>query len=183
MFHPVKHLKTISKHKYEVWKLCVQAGIPIQGLSHDLSKFSPAEFIPGARFWVGDKSPQVLEREKFGYSAAWLHHKGKNRHHFEYWTDYVSGVGITTIEMPPRFLAEMFCDRVAASKVYQGDAYTDASPLAYFEWARCHYVMHPKTMEALEKLLIMLKEEGEKATLSYIRHQIVFASKKMRKSS
>lgn len=173
-FHPIKHLKTVSTHKYEVMKLCVKAGIPVQGLMHDLSKFSPAEFLPGARFWVGTKSPQVIERETYGFSAAWMHHKGRNKHHFEYWTDYVSGVGITTIEMPPKYLAEMFCDRVAASKVYQGEKYTDASPLAYFCWARKNYVMHPNTIKALEELLVMLKEKGEDETLNYIRHHLVF---------
>lgn len=172
--HPIKHLKTVNRHRYEVFKLCVKAGIPFQGLTHDLSKYSPTEFLPGAVFWVGYQSPQVSEREKYGYSAAWLHHKGRNRHHFEYWTDYVKGKGMCAIEMPPKYLAEMFCDRVAACKVYKGEDYTDASAWEYFNWARKNYFMNPKTMSDLEQLLIMLRDQGESVTLSYIRHQLVF---------
>ena len=174
MFHPVKHFKTVSQHKKEVFKLAVRAGIPWRGLTHDLSKFSPAEFIPGAAFWTGTCSPQVKERDRYGYSAAWMHHKGRNKHHFEYWTDYVHGQGLTAIEMPKIYVAEMFCDRVAACKVYKGDAYTDASALEYFIWAKKNYFMNQNTMDLLEKLLIMLKEEGEQVTFDWIRHHLVW---------
>uniref|UniRef100_UPI0025A03829 DUF5662 family protein n=1 Tax=Klebsiella pneumoniae TaxID=573 RepID=UPI0025A03829 len=82
------------------------------------------EFIPGAKYFQGTRSPNEVEREKFGYSAAWLHHKGRNRHHFEYWTDYNPKTKtIEPVDMPDRFIIEMFCDRVAASKVYGGEKY------------------------------------------------------------
>lgn len=86
--HPIKHFKTITKHRHAVIRNCFKAGIPLQGLRHDLSKYLPSEFIPGAKFYQGTRSPNEAEREKYGYSAAWLHHKGRNKHHFEYWTDY-----------------------------------------------------------------------------------------------
>ena len=66
MFHPIKHFKTISRHRWLVMQHCVKAGIPLQGLVHDLSKYGPTEFIPGARYYLGDKSPNVAEREKKG---------------------------------------------------------------------------------------------------------------------
>ena len=51
----------------------------------------------------GDRSPNNAERGEKGYSSAWLHHKGRNRHHYEYWIDYstrdVPG-GIAPVEMP-----------------------------------------------------------------------------------
>ena len=28
------------------------------------------------------------EREDTGVSTAWLHHKGRNKHHYEHWVDY-----------------------------------------------------------------------------------------------
>lgn len=82
------HLKTVSRHRYLVMKGCFRVGLYRQGLLHDLSKFSPTEFMVGARYWQGTRSPNNAEREEKGYSASWLHHKGRNRHHFEYWVDY-----------------------------------------------------------------------------------------------
>ena len=71
--------------------------------------------------------------------------------------------------MPTRYLIEMFCDRVAASKIYQGKNYTEAHPLEYFSRAKTRIIMHPKTAQKLERLLVMLKEKGEKETFAYIR--------------
>ena len=124
----IGHLNTINRHKLLVAKYCFKAGLYRQGLLHDLSKYSPAEFITGVRFYQGDKSPNSAERQKYGYSRAWLHHKGRNKHHMEYWTDY-SQTGdkcMAGVEMPVEYVVEMFCDRIAACRVYHGDAYTDA---------------------------------------------------------
>lgn len=149
----------------------MKAGIPFQGLKHDLSKYSPTEFIPGAKYYIGIKSPNEIEREEKGYSSAWLHHKGRNRHHYEYWMDYNPKTKrMEPVEMPIRYLKEMFCDRVAASKIYQGKNYTEAHPLAYFENAKSRIIIHPNTAAELEKLLIMLKEKGEKETFKYLKN-------------
>ena len=42
----------------------------------------------GAKYYQGNRSPNEIERREKGYSAAWLHHKGRNKHHLEYWIDY-----------------------------------------------------------------------------------------------
>ena len=170
-FHPVAHFKTITKHRHAVMKHCFRAGIPIQGLLHDLSKYTPTEFIPGALFYQGTRSPNEAEREKNGYSAAWLHHKGRNKHHYEFWND-VNPVSkrYEPVEMPTRYLIEMFCDRVAASKIYNGEKYTDADALNYFLMGMARKIpMHPKTARKLCFLLRMLAEKGEKETFAYIR--------------
>ena len=113
------HFRTITRHRHLVIGHCRKAGIFWQGLRHDLSKYSPTEFLPGIRFYQGTRSPNERERETYGYSQAWLHHKGRNRHHFEYWTDYDPRTRKTgPVKMPLRFVIEMFCDRLAASKVY-----------------------------------------------------------------
>lgn len=170
MAHPIRHFRTITRHRHEVIKNCKKAGILWQGLRHDLSKYTPAEFITGAKNYLGTASPNVSERNKYGYSKAWLHHKGRNKHHFEYWTDY-SPVErkVVPIKMPFRYVAEMFCDRVAASKIYKGDAYTDRSALEYFEGGKKNRFINQETSDILEKLLIMLAEEGEEPTFAYIR--------------
>ena len=148
MAHPFKHFRTITKHRHKVIANCFRAGIPLRGLLHDLSKYTPTEFIPGAKYYLGTRSPNEGERENYGYSKAWLHHKGRNRHHFEYWTDYdPKDKGFKGVKMPKKYLAEMFCDRVAASKTYMKENYNDSKPLEYFLKGRKSRgtIIHPET--------------------------------------
>ena len=165
-----KHFRTITKHRHEVIKNCAKVGILFQGLFHDLSKYSPTEFFVGAKYYVGTKSPNTLERIKKGYSKAWLHHKGRNKHHFEYWTDYKEGTrGVQPVKMPIKYVKEMFCDRVAASKVYKGKDYDVKFPLEYFVSGKGNRFIDKETSDLLESWLVMLKEKGEKETFSHIR--------------
>lgn len=156
------HLTTVVRHRHLVLIHCVKAGILWRGLCHDLSKFSPTEFFPGVRYYQGNRSPNEKERELYGYSLAWMHHKGRNRHHYEYWNDYNPHTKkIEAVRMPNVFLVEMFCDRVAASKIYRGKDYTDRDPLAYLNRSIDRIIMHPQTKEELQSLLTVLAEEGE----------------------
>lgn len=167
-----KHFKTITYHRYLVMKGCFKLGLYWQGLTHDLSKYSPSEFLVGVKYYQGTRSPNNAEREVIGYSSAWLHHKGRNKHHYEYWLDYSpmsEGGVILPAPMPDRYIAEMFADRIAASKVYNGADYRDDSPLQYYLLGRGNAPLHPYTREMLEKLLYMLAEKGEKETFSYLR--------------
>jgi len=168
--HPFRHFRTITKHRHKVIAHCHRAGIGFQGLFHDLSKYSPTEFIPGAKYYLGTRSPNEAEREKFGFSKAWMHHKGRNRHHFEYWVDIDPATKrYRAVKMPLKYVIEMFCDRVAASKIYQGKNYSDAHPIDYFYRGKITRDIHPETSAFLEKLLLMLRDEGEKATFRYIK--------------
>ena len=158
-------------HKRQVFKLCKKAGIPLQGITHDLSKFSLTEFLPGAKHYQnGKRSPNECERELFGYSTAWLHHKGRNRHHFEYWCDYNPiERKMGPVKMPLKYLAELLCDRVAASKTYQGKNYTEAHPLEYFLRGKPTRSIHPETSDFIEKMLTTLRDEGEEKTFSELK--------------
>jgi hypothetical protein len=143
---------------------------------HDLSKYSPAEFWVGVKYYQGTRSPNNAEREARGYSSAWLHHKGRNKHHYEYWIDYstkeIKG-GMAPAKMPEKYVAEMFMDRVAACKIYNGAAYTPNDPLAYYNKGRENAPIHPETKALLEKLLQMLSEKGEEETFAYIRRELL----------
>ena len=168
--HPLKHFITITKHRRKVIACCFKAGIPLQGLLHDLSKYSPTEFFAGAKYFQGNRSPNEAEREAKGYSEAWMHHKGRNRHHFEYWTDYNPATKqLEAVEMPVKYVKEMFCDRVAASKTYKGKDYKDGDPYSYFLKGKDKRKIHPDTSALLENLLYMLKTKGEDETFRYIR--------------
>ncbi len=169
----IGHFKTITRHRHTVIAHSRRAGILFQGLRHDLSKYSPTEFIPGARFYCGDRSPNEEERALYGYSAAWLHHKGRNRHHFEYWSDYnVKTKEFGPVPMPPKYIAEMFCDRVAASKIYQGKKYTDKHPLEYFMRSKGRRPIDPNTSDMIEGLLRTLAEDGEDAAFAAVRKML-----------
>ncbi|MFC2821573.1 MAG: DUF5662 family protein [Sphaerochaeta sp.] len=164
------HLHTITKHRHLVMLHCFKAGIPWRGLVHDLSKYSPSEFFPGVKFYTGTRSPTDGERRKYGYSKAWMHHKGRNCHHFDYWMDYsITEKKVIPVKMPLVFLIEMFCDRVAACKIYLKDKYTQRSALEYFELRNHEENMHEETRARLKALVEMLALKGEKETFLYIR--------------
>lgn len=170
MLNAIRHFNTITKHRHRVIVHCFRAGIGFQGLFHDLSKYSYTEFSAGVRFYQGTRSPNEMERETNGYSLAWMHHKGRNRHHFEYWTDYNPvSKKMEPVEMPLKYVKEMFCDRLAASKIYNGKNFNNSMPLDYFLRGKARRVIHPATSELLESLLVMLSEKGEKETFRYIK--------------
>lgn len=166
-----RHFVTITGHKIFVMKNCFRVGLYKQGLLHDMSKYSWEEFKTGVRYYQGDRSPNAAEREEIGYSGAWLHHKGRNKHHFEYWIDFSVNKeeGLVGFKMPLVYVAEMLMDRIAASRVYEGKEYRDDSPLKYYNRTRAYIVIHPETRALLEKLLFMLRDEGEELMFSYLR--------------
>ena len=164
------HIKTLITHKHYVFIHCCRAGIPWRGLVHDLSKFTPTEFIPGVRYYTGIKSPNEGERAANGFSLAWMHHKGRNKHHNEYWIDYNMETKLPApVKMPVKYVKEMYCDRLAACKTYHKKEYTDNDPLKYYNMKKDRRDFHPETAKLLQELLEMLAQKGEKETFAYIR--------------
>lgn len=171
------HFKTITKHKLLVMQYCFRVGLIRQGLMHDMSKYSPTEFLVGIKYYSGTRSPNAAEREELGYSVAWMHHKGRNKHHLEYWTDY-GGAGHEMMgqPMPTRYMVELCMDRIAACRIYHGKDYTQRDALDYLENSRDSSLMHPITKAQVVEILTMLAEKGEKETLRYVR-QVVLKNK------
>ena len=165
----IKHLKTITKHKYYVMKLCFRFGLYKQGLLHDLSKYSWCELSTGAKYYLGYKSPNSNERQQKGYSSAWLHHKGRNKHHWEYWIDFTRD-GILAIEMPIKYVVEMFCDRVAATMVYRGSDFDFTAPLDYYNKTHHYYVINEKTDQIIKDMLEHLANSNLDETIKYIKN-------------
>ena len=167
------HFKTIPEHRNLVMRYCFRCGLYRQGLLHDLSKYTPSEFYAGVLYYQGDRSPNDIDRRKNGFSAAWMHHKGRNKHHYEYWNDYIlpefGGHGVGPVAMPRRYVAEMFCDRLAACHIYNKGHYSDDMALNYFTRAKDRTDMHPDTKRDLEFLLRYSARYGEEKALQYIR--------------
>lgn len=180
------HFCTINRHKMLVMKGCFAVGLIKQGLLHDLSKYSPTEFLVGCKYYQGNMSPNGVERIEKGYSTAWLHHKGRNKHHLEYWLDY--GIpkreelgngekkGICGMKMPVKYAVEMYIDRVAASKNYQKEKYKDDSALRYYEREKELALLHEDTRALLELLLQMLAKRGETETNRFIKKELLKGS-------
>ena len=173
---PLAHFKTITHHRLLVCRYCFRLGLYRQGLLHDLSKYAPCEFWRGAKYYQGYRSPNDAERKQNGVSLAWLHHKGRNRHHFEYWIDYCIGddgkVYMGGCKMPKRYVAEMFCDRIAACRVYQGEKYTDASHYDYSQGSKGHILINQEPSDHLDRWLLPLKKKGEDAAFPQIRREL-----------
>lgn len=162
------HLSTINAHKRLVTALCFRCGLYKQGILHDLSKYTPVELKTGFRYYQGFRSPINAQKEDIGYSASWLHHKGRNPHHWEYWLDN-GPHGIQAVAMPFNYVVEMFCDRVAASMVYEKEHYTDSSALHYYLAHRDSMLIHPQTEKEILFLLEYLEKNGLDAAIGLIR--------------
>ena len=148
-----KHLHTVNKHRFYVFKLSLKAGIPMRGLLHDLSKYSPTEFWEGVKYFNGRKSPISVCIEENGYSKAWLHHKGRNKHHFEYWIDFATKEKAPVI--PYKYAVEMICDTLAASIVYNGKEWKKDTQLNYYNNVTKKEYINPK----IQKFLLTVYEE------------------------
>lgn len=162
------HLHTICRHKRYVTVLCFKCGLYKQGFLHDLSKFAPVEFFSGVKYWQGYRSPIDAEREDIGYSLGWLHHEGRNKHHWEYWIDKdYKNTSFMVIKMPLNYLIESTLDRIAASKNYNHGSYNDSYPLAFFEKGRDKIFMGEENARCYRHLLTYLKDNGEQKALAY----------------
>ena len=171
---PWNHFKTITRHKWLVLCGCFRVGLYWQGITHDLSKYSPTEFRNGAKYYQGIRSPNAAERDDKGYSEAWMHHKGRNRHHYEYWTDMNPQTReYAPIPMPRKYLVEMVMDRRAACMTYQRENYRDDSALAYLERSLERDLMHPQTLRELRHILVMLAQQGERETFRYLKEDVL----------
>lgn len=164
------HLNTVNKHRAMVCKLCFKCGLYWQGLTHDLSKYSPVEFWNGVKFYTGTKSPHYGERAKYGYSKAWLNHKGHNKHHAEYWQDIRPNGKTEPIEMPAKYFAEMICDRVAASIIYNGENYNNSKPFEYYIAHKDENQFDKSTRSDLEYYLSILNAYGIDRTLKILKN-------------
>lgn len=158
------HFKLITKHRWLVFKLSIKAGIPFRGLIHDLSKYSPTEFWESSKYYVGYKSPTQVAREKREYSAAWLHHKGRNKHHEEYWYDFNAPVKAPVI--PYKYAVEMLCDNLSAGITYKGKEFTKEYPLWYWENKKNKELFNPKMQVFFTDIYTEIAEKGIDAVVN-----------------
>lgn len=158
-----KHLKMITKHRYQVFKLCCRCGLFWQGLVHDLSKFNMVEFAESVKFYSDNHSPINDCRKQKGYSNAWLHHKNRNKHHIEYWYDRENEI---QMNMPYKYAVECVCDKIAASKCYNGKNFQPEMPLKHWLKWESQYQTNDNMKAFFTKVFTDYAELGEKKVLN-----------------
>ena len=151
------HIKTIIVHKHFVFKYCVLTGIPIRGILHDLSKFSPAELFLNIKYTEKGTSPVAIQKKKFGYCSSWMHHKSRNLHHYEYWMDRFDD-GCYVTRMPYKYTVEMLCDYLGANAAYSGNTGKNSKEIykSEYNWwqtRRDSCAMHPDNKRFLDVIL------------------------------
>lgn len=143
----LKHLRRILRHKFWVAYYCFQLGLYKQGILHDLSKFGWYEFSRSVKFYDDDTSPLNKEKEILGYSRSYLHHRGRNPHHYEYWVTKLD-IGGVPVKMPKEYALELVCDYLAAGKVYNGNSFQGE----YNWWIK--YINSPRAIHSETKEFI-----------------------------
>lgn len=166
-----RHFQTVYRHRWIVFRLMCKCGYPWRGLMHDLSKYSPIEFLPSARYFQGDKSPIEAEKAREGYSAAWLHHKGHNPHHWEYWIDFGRDGKPIPAKIPFKYVIEMICDYVAAGMTYSKERWTQSEPLTYFDRVRKGRHFHPDTEKLIRTYLNEISKRGVDVTCNLAKRR------------
>ena len=165
----ILHIRVVMRHKREVYKAMKLCGMPIQGVLHDMSKFSPTELFESIKYFQGGKrSPIEAAKEDKGFSDAWFHHRGRNKHHSQYWCDISFGE-VVPCEMPWRYVVELVCDTIGAGKVYLGDKWNNSSPIDYYKARDYKSFYHDKTREMLEAIYEDIAEYGWEAIARAIK--------------
>ena len=159
-----KHFNTVIKHKWYVFIYSCKAGIPFRGLVHDMSKFSPTEFFESAKYFQGNRSPIAEAKKVNGYSKAWLHHKGRNKHHWQYWYDVTAEDSTPVI--PYKYTVEMICDSLAAGKVYQKKSWTKSHQIEFWRKEKNKIHLNKKIENVITETYEMIEKEGINKTIT-----------------
>lgn len=161
----LKHLKTVIKHKTCVAHYCFKCGLYWQGIMHDISKLAPTEFFESVKYYQGTSSPIDACKAEKGYSNAWFHHRGRNKHHWEFWVDDFQK-GMVPKKMPFKYALEMVCDYLGAGRAYMGDSFSIRDEYYWWQDKRKIVVMHPDTRKLVDKLFSNMIKHGIDETLS-----------------
>lgn len=160
-----KHFKKVMTHKRWVAHYCFMCGLYAQGILHDMSKFSPCEFLESVKYYQGTRSPISACKEAIGYSNAWFHHRGRNKHHWEYWVDDFEN-GTIPKKMPFKYALEMICDWLGAGRAYNGKKFSMQAEYDWWQRKRPVLVIHEDTKQLVDELFGSMLNIGIRETLS-----------------
>lgn len=161
------YFKTVMKHKIAVFKVCRMFGITWRGIVHDLSKFSPSEFIPYAKYFNIDKSKLSKEEKnklENDFEVAWLHHKGCNKHHHLFWINWSDDDNVPyAINIPLKYVYEMIADWIGAGMTYNSN-WNESEPYEYYKnnlrESKCFDYFEYRTKAIIDTILVDIKNHG-----------------------
>lgn len=149
-----KHLSYIIRHKWYVMLECFKCGLYWRGITHDLSKLRPEEFLPYSNYFHGDikrgrdstgyYKPTDTGDASFDY--AWFLHQKRNDHHWQWWVYPDEGEKVKVLKMSHKAMVEMLCDWRGAG-IAQGTPDT----LAWYTKNKHKMLLHPETRTWIEK--------------------------------
>jgi hypothetical protein len=145
-----EYFKYVIEHKKNVAIECIKMGMIVHAITHDLSKFRPSEFIPYARFFYAkDRANNYNKSDEndMNFQKGWNHHQKRNKHHWNYWVSVTRKDEIIPMEMPMKYVKQMIADWKGMSRKF-GD-----TPKSYFDKNKDSMILHPKTIEKIEKLI------------------------------
>lgn len=171
-----KHFRKIQTHRKWVRYYCFKCGIFWQGIKHDLSKYSPTEFFESVKYYQGTSSPINAAKADKGYSDAWFHHKGRNKHHYEYWMDNFDDGGQNII-MPFKYWVELICDYLGASHAYNNNDFSYYNEFKWWEEKSKHCAMNPALIKATTAVFEALMRQENAYYLDFYYHPDKLLSK------
>ncbi|MGL5381039.1 DUF5662 family protein [Clostridium sp.] len=177
----IDYFKYVVNHKKNVFKVCINNDDFIHGITHDLSKFLPSEFIPYAKWFYGeygvkfkDKAKELedaiwccddkvkleeCENElrkyhkcKREFEVAWCNHYRRNKHHWNYYYNYIRN---RCKDMDDKYIKQMVYDWMAMGMVF-GDT------------AQSYYLNNYNKIELSEKSRYKLEKYLELHNLANI---------------
>lgn len=154
------HFEYTMRHKWFVFIECCKMGIPVQGIFHDMSKFTIKEFVPYALFFFDENGKKIDGiRDKTGaynplatgnssFESAWFWHQARNKHHWQYWISLGDHCSYSAIEIPRKYVLEMIADWRGA-----GMAQSTPNVLKWYESSKDKMVLHIETRKMIEQIL------------------------------
>jgi len=145
-----KYFLYVVQHKWNVFLECCKMMQPLHGLTHDLSKFLPSEFIPYSKFFFETNRMEGYKQSdesNSNFQKGWCLHQKRNKHHWNYWVSVTRKNEIVPIPMPKKYVKQMIADWNGMSRKFGGETKD------YYIKNKESMILHPDTIEIIEYIL------------------------------
>ena len=146
----IEYLKYILEHKKNVGIECINHGLYIHAITHDVSKFRPSEFIPYSKFFYSKNRTKVYNKSDElddNFLKGWNLHQKRNKHHWNFWVSVTRKNEIISLPMPMKYVKQMICDWRGMSRKFGGNW------IEYYNKNRDSFMLHDKTESRIQRLI------------------------------
>lgn len=147
----LKYLNYVIRHKWYVFQECCKQSIIWRGIIHDMSKLYPSEWKPYVDYFYGETKNYYGNCNDIDtcFDVAWLKHQNRNKHHWQYWVLMKDNGSIYPLDMPMKYVKEMYADWVGANRATRNKL----TVKQWYEKNKNKMMMSDKTKEEIKKLL------------------------------